>query len=329
MKTPAIILTTALGTGVFMSAFFLLQNDGNGTETDSSLPACDETYAFLDGSLDCDAIDRQSGNMEDARYEVESFTEREREQGNLARVSVFFRDLGTRRWFGIDENVDFYPASLSKLPIAMMTYKIAEIDRHVLGTELPVSEEDVAKNESRHFREDSSLEAGRSYTSERLVHDMLTTSDNAPVGPLANASSIFQESIFSDLGIFTPSTPEQETGQWNVNARSYSNLFRILYNASYLRPEYSNTILRLLSESRFDKGLVAGVPEGTPVAHKYGEATVTDGMPDGANLILNDCGIVYPDDKEPYILCVMTRGKDFEELERIIRTISETVFRFL
>lgn len=330
MKKTILIVSVAFAFGALVSAgFFRAETDPSASGSAESEAGCDGRFRFINANLDCGSIDERTDGNESLRESVASFLGDERADGNVVKASVFFRDLKTRRWFGVDEETNFYPASLSKLPIAMATYKIAEIDQHVLETELPVSENDILRNEARHFAEESVLQAGETYTAERLIHDMLTTSDNAPVGPLMSAASMFQESIFSDLGIFIPPTGDETAGKWNINARSYANLFRTLYNASYLRPEYSDEILRLLSESHFDDGIVAGVPDGTTVAHKYGEATVTDGMPDGGNLILNDCGVIYPEHKDPYILCVMTRGKDFAELEGIIREISETVFHSL
>ncbi len=105
------------------------------------------------------------------------------------------------------------------------------------------------------------------------------------------------------------------------------NLFRILYNASYLRPEYSNVILSLLSESDFRQGLASGVPDGTEVAHKCGEA-VYPGNDGNIIAVLSDCGIVYHEET-PCILCIMTEGKDFNTLETVIRDLSKTVHAVL
>jgi beta-lactamase class A len=257
--------------------------------------------------------------------EIETYANKEESEKNADGISVFFRDLNTRRWFGVNENVNFYPASLAKLPIAMMIYKAAEVNKRTLDLELPITDNDISLNNGQRYIPESSLENGKSYPVRELVKRMLIYSDNAPVNPLLDASVTLREPIFSDLGVYTMPNGDVP-GRWSITSKNYSNLFRILYNASYLRPEYSDIILGQLSESTFRNALAAGVPDDIRVAHKFGEASAKDESTGKTSVILNDCGIVYKKDA-PYILCVMTRGERHEELERIIREISEKVYR--
>ncbi len=46
------------------------------------------------------------------------------------------------------------------------------------------------------------------------------------------------------------------------------------------------------------------------------------------NVEAHDCGIVYYPDS-PYLLCVMTRGKDTGQLESIIGKISQITYQFM
>ena len=109
-----------------------------------------------------------------------------------------------------------------------------------------------------------------------------------------------------------------------MSVKTYAYFFRILYNATYLGHTYSEKALELLNNREFPDGIVAGVPENIPVAHKFGERTVES--PEGIVTTeeLHDCGIVYYPSK-PYILCVMTKGTDIASLKEIIKTISKTV----
>ena len=113
-----------------------------------------------------------------------------------------------------------------------------------------------------------------------------------------------------------------------MSPKSYSALFRVLYNSSLFPWSLSEQVLDLLSHTSFSKGLVAGVPEGTPVSHKFGEntAVATDGTI--VERELHDCGIVYyPND--PYLVCVMTKGQDFSVLETVISDISKMAYGFV
>lgn len=321
-----IIFGIALG-WVFFSSFterLSEKRDALGS-AQSGFKSCSEQYPFLSRDLDCGTINERIEQVEEIDNNIEIYANQEETAGSAEKISVFFRDLNTRRWFGVNENVNFYPASLAKLPIAMMIYKAAEVNRKILDLELPITDTDLSLNKGQHYTPSASLENGASYPVRELVRRMITYSDNAPVNPLLNASASLREPIFSDLGVYSIST-EGLPGRWDITTKNYSNLFRILYNASYLRPEYSDTILGQLSESTFKNALAAGIPEDIRVAHKFGETSTSDGSPEKSTIILNDCGIIYKPGA-PYILCVMTRGEKYEELERIIREISERVYR--
>jgi beta-lactamase class A len=288
---------------------------------------CSDQYPFISPELDCGTINEkieQIGNMDN---KIEILINQEVQAGHADQASVFFRDLNTRQWFGVNENVNFYPASLAKLPIAMMFYKTAEVNKKILDVSLSITQEDLDLNAGQHFQPQEFLEAGKSYSVQELIRRMLVYSDNAPANQLLHASDSFRDSVLTDLGIYFPPQTGEANGEWNISAKTYANLFRILFNASYIRPEYSNTILDSLSNSTFKDGLVAGVPEGTKIAHKFGEITHTDDQTKQTTSILNDCGIIYKKNS-PYILCIMTQGNDFTNLENIVKSISESVYNF-
>ena len=279
----------------------------NNNDNDNDFKKCSEQYQFVSDKLDCGNINEKIEQVADLDQEIEKYINKEENNGNVKQVSVMFRDLKSFRWFGVNENVKFYPASLSKLPISMMFYKAAEVNDKLLSVNLEIKTEDAQTNDGQHFRPKENLEAGKSYPVQELIRRILTYSDNAPLGPLLDASESFHESVLSDLGIFSPAQEGEEDGTWNVTAKTYANLFRILYNASYLRPEYSNRILSQLADSEFNSGIIAGVPKDTRVAHKFGETLYRDDETGSFFTILNDCGIIYKREN-PYILCIMTEG---------------------
>ncbi len=82
----------------------------------------------------------------------------------------------------------------------------------------------------------------------------------------------------------------------------------------------SSRALELLTKTAFNDGLRAGVPENIEVAHKFGERILPNNIQQ-----LHDCGIVYIPNK-PYLLCIMTRGKDMHTLQGVIEEISSSVY---
>jgi hypothetical protein len=70
-------------------------------------------------------------------------------------------------------------------------------------------------------------------------------------------------------------------------------------------------------------GLRAGVPPAVAVAHKFGEWQLEEDVP--AREQLHDCGIVY-EPHRPYLLCIMTRGREFATLPGVIAELSRATY---
>jgi beta-lactamase class A len=161
-----------------------------------------------------------------------------------------------------------------------------------------------------------------SYTVEDLIFRSLANSDNSANGLLVEYIRYIQgdRDLFSeinrDLGIIE--TSDSTTSA--VTTKGYSSIFRMLYNASFLNPESSEKLLDIMSHSYFEKGLRAGVPNNIKISHKFGERFLDNGEKQ-----LHDCGIIYYPDN-PYLLCVMTKGRDFGKLEKIISWISKETY---
>jgi hypothetical protein len=101
----------------------------------------------------------------------------------------------------------------------------------------------------------------------------------------------------------------------------------VLYGASYLNDDNSERILRYLSKSTFIDGLVAGLTKTVPVAHKFGVYEFDDTVHGILTHVqqLHDCGVIYHA-KNPYILCIMTKGKDLPSLYKVIANTSKLIY---
>lgn len=316
-KYSFLVLAFAFGAGAvwwFIPAFHPVTQD------------CSKTYLFVSSEIDCETIDDKINLVDELKGDINDIVNEEKSSGHIVRASVFYRDLNTRRWFGIDDIDKFYPASLIKLPVSIMYYKVAELDPSILEQKLEISKEANDPGDTvLYYPPEQQLTGGKQYSVKEMIRSMLVYSDNAPFSTLLDAAQLFRNRVLSDLNIYDPPT-DSGMEAWNITARSYANIFRILYNASYLSVKSSNEILSLLSESKFDKGISSGVPRGTKVAQKFGEANE---MKDGEELhILNNCGIVYKPEN-PYIICILTEGKDYGNMENAIQRIAKSSYTAL
>lgn len=252
------------------------------------------------------------------RRKLEALVERRIESGDISHMSIYFRDLNNGPWFGVNERERFLPASLFKVPIMIAVLKETEeypglLDRSVDSGRLP---EDTA---DQNVPPGQRVESGRAYTLLELLRLMIAHSDNRARNLVLGyvEKKVFDE-VFTDLGLPPPLETEPDP---QMHVKGYSTFFRILYNASYLSRRMSALALQILTETTFKDGLVAGVPEGVKVAHKFGER----GFADRPERQLHDCGIVYHP-RTPYVLCVMTRGDSIPDQAAAIREASALVY---
>lgn len=242
----------------------------------------------------------------------------EKKKGNLITASVFFRDLENGPIMNLNGQECFAPASLLKLPVLISYYEKAQKDPDLLQRRITVPEN--IKAATQNILPKYTIEKGQTYSIEELINSMIKESDNLSTNLLLEYldKNFPDEDIYhtlSDLGIHDPEHDENI-----INVQTYAALFRLLYNSSYLNPEMSNKALDLLAQSEFKDGIEAGVPKEIKVAHKFGERN------NGKNQQLHDCGIIYFPDN-PYILCVLTKGKSLEDLIPIVRHVSEMVYK--
>lgn len=280
-------------------------------------------HQFINPELDCINTDLAYKNIRISESVTNDYVTEEISVGHATHISVFFRDLQTKKWYGINENETYSPGSLLKLPLAVAYFKLVEFEPSILNTSFTFSTTSNL-NTLEHYSSAKPIIVGEKYTIIDFLSRLLIESDNNVLPTLVNGiDKVFYNKVLIDLGVNIPIPQQGGVHADFFSAKSYSAILRLLYNASYLNIEQSENILSLLSQSTFSQGLAAGIPTGIKIAHKFGEATQIDpNTNESIKHELHDCGIIYHINN-PYILCVMTEGKDFQALENIIATISK------
>ena len=236
-------------------------------------------------------------------------------------VSVYFRDF-KGNWLDINGTEQYAPASLLKVPIMIAYLKASESHPEVLTQKLRYDGL-VNENDAETFATSSDLSVG-SYTVNELLKAMIVSSDNNAATLLYNnMNKGWLSEVYSDLGLTLK--PGGSADAQNVTAKQYSYFFRILYNATYLTPADSEKALELLTGPDFPAGIEHTLPQGVVVANKFGERTLLTPTGTVIERELHDCGIVYSTNG-PYLVCIMTRGNDFDSLIGVIDAVSSTVY---
>lgn len=241
--------------------------------------------------------------------------------GLASSISVYFRDLPSGRWTGVNEDKKFSPGSLLKVPLMITYLKLAEEKPEILQSKLVYEGPD--ENVMETIKPAQTIVKGQAYMVDDLIRRMIIYSDNNAAILLFDHVDIKAvNQVYSDLGL---DFPEDKANLDYISARQYSLFFRLLYSATYLGPEMSELALNYLSLTDFRNGVKKGVNTNIPVADKFGERAFQSSNSQITAYELHDCGIVYHE-RHPYFLCVMTQGPNKQDLPEIIQKISKTVF---
>lgn len=316
------ILAAAFCLGIFFDIQYTPLNR-KSSDSPSQQQLRLHSYRFTNPLLACDIVqETKSPQLKKIRSTIDHIVEDSSSREDVKRVSIYFRDLTTGEWTGVNENDLYAPASLLKIPVLIAYLKEGSINPTTLDKKI-VYMGGPDLNEKETFAPANSLEKGISYSISELMSRMIVSSGNNSLALLLGA--IGQEKInevFLDVGL---KQLEFENPGNILSPKQYSIFLRILFNGSYLSPANSEKALELLTHTTFKEGLLKNLPDSLAIAHKFGERSGR--LPDGTIFTrqLHDCGIVYKPNK-PYLLCVMTEGDDFDKLSVVIGNISRAVF---
>ncbi len=227
-------------------------------------------------------------------------------------VSVYFEFLNTGANIQMSNDSRFYPASLVKLPTAMVVMHKVEKGEWSLDSRLVLYDQDKDDRYGQLYRQ----AAGTSFSIEELLKLMLVESDNTAHHILMrNLTAPELDELQEAIGLSDLFNEKNE-----VSAKEYSRFFRALYNSSFLKRGGSQTILRWLSRTQFKHDLASGLPSGMLFSHKIGEDDVEQ------NYL--DSGIVYLPNR-PYLITVMVKQHNQKSAEAIMHDISKAAFGYV
>ncbi len=257
----------------------------------------------------------ESANLEDIKESVSSLIASYKGAGNIASASVYVRQFKRGEWTTVNDDEQYDPGSMLKIPILIAYLHMAELDPTTMDKRFAaMSIEGVGKTP---FFLGKQLSPGTSYTVRELIESMIVNSDNVATATLSShvVPATFIK-VFTDLGLPAPAMSDK---QYRMSARSYSIFMKALFNSAYLGPANSDYAMSLLARSEFKEGIVAGLPASMQVAHKFGEAG------DPTMKQLHETAVIYLGEN-PYLITIMTKGPDMAKLPEVLSAISKLVF---
>lgn len=245
------------------------------------------------------------------RIQLEEIVKSWEEKGVMVGVQIEYLNTGTH--LSINQNTRILPASLTKVPVAMMVMHRVEEGEIAEDLVLELRDEDRDSKWGELYK----APAGTKLGLMEVVEKSLVESDNTAHKMLYRLVEVDEaEDMSQELNL-----EDLFDDQGRITAREYARLLRSLYNSSYLQAGNSQQILEWMAGDQAVEFAKSGLPEGVKYAHKFGESSAVK--------TYLDAGIVYVPNR-PYILVVVING--FEEgielsREQVVKEIFEPISR--
>lgn len=249
-------------------------------------------------------------------------------------VAVAYYDLATRKELLINPDVSFHAASTMKVPVMMEIYRQAAMGKLSLDQRIPVKNDFASIVDGSHYSlapdgdSDQSLytKVGQTETIRELIRLMITVSSNLATNILIEQISpgrvmdLMRKIGANNIRVLR-GVEDGKAFQKSLNntttARDLMIILRRIAERRAVSAKASDEMINIMLDQTFNEGIPAGLPQNARVSHKTGSITK----------INHDAAIVYPPDRKPYVLVVLTRGIEDEKLaHKLIADISRVVY---
>ena len=247
-------------------------------------------------------------------------------------VGLVLLPLKGRGAVTIEPDKVFHAASTMKVPVMIELFRQARAGRLRLEDPLPVVNDfhSIVDGSVYHLSvgDDSDTEVykavGQTMTLRQLCEAMITVSSNLAANLLIERLGVDNiRATVARLGAtgmnVRRGVEDQKAFDQGLNntttARGLAVLLQKLAKGKAVDARADAEMVAILERQKFNDGIPAGVPEGTPVAHKTGNITK----------IHHDAAIVYG--RRPYVLVILVRGiQDQKESGALMAAISKEVW---
>lgn len=248
-----------------------------------------------------------------------------------ATIAVAVHDLSSGHRLAIRGDRSFHAASTMKVPVMMEVFRQAEAGAFQLDDSLTIRNAfaSIVDGSTYQIENDSDegiyAHIGEPMAIRDLTERMITRSSNLATNMIierVTADSVQQtiKRLGAERMRVLRGVEDIKAFRQGVNNTATANdLARILGAIAEERivsPSASAAMIDILQRQEFNDMIPAGLPPGTEVAHKTGWVTE----------IHHDAAIIYPPDRPPYVLVVLTEGiADRDESAGLVATVARVV----
>lgn len=259
------------------------------------------------------------------------------QKAELKAISVAFYDYESALHFSYQGDRLFHAASTFKAAVLFALLKAAEAGPTRLDDRLQVRNRFSSIVDGSPYRIDREGDGdaathraiGRALPLLELARMMIVRSSNLATNLLVDYLTVeriqqtLSEAAINGLHV-RRGVEDAAAFQAGINnettAEGLVRLFRLFAEEEHLTREHREQALEIFFAQEFNTMIPAKLPDGVKVAHKTGEISTH----------AHDAGIVFPPDRKPYVVAVLTETSPAtERRNRVIADISAAVYRYL
>ncbi len=259
-----------------------------------------------------------------------------RQEHGLEHLGISFFDCETTIQWSYNADHYFHAASTMKLAVLLGVFR--EVEHGALSLDAPVHVRNrftsIVNQET--FMLDLTHDAdpnvygqlGKTLTVRELAYWMITLSSNlatnllVEVVGIATIQQALDELEIDGMRVLRGVEDQRafEAGLNNeVTANGLLKLLRLIAEGNAYSRQACDEMLQILLDQQYRSGIPAGLPKAARVAHKTGNIST----------VHHDAGIVYLENRQPYVLVILTQFAAESTRGTAIADVSRDIYRTL
>jgi beta-lactamase class A len=259
-----------------------------------------------------------------------------KEKHHLEDLGISFYDYETTIQWSYNADTYFHAASTMKLAVLLGVFRQVALGELTTDAPVHVRNRFISIVNQQPYMLDLGRDAdpavygnlGKTLTVHELAYQMITTSSNLATNLLCDVIGIhtiqraLDELEISGIRILRGVEDQSafEAGLNNeVTANGLLRLLRILTEERAYSKSATEQMLKIMLDQQYKSGIPAGLPKAARVAHKTGNIST----------VHHDAGIVYIEDRKPYVLVILTKFSAEVGRSGAVAEISRDIFSTL
>lgn len=259
-----------------------------------------------------------------------------KESHGLVELGIAFYDYETTLQWAFNADAWFHAASTMKMAVLLGVYRMVDRGELTLDAPVHVRNKFTSIAGQKLYMLDINRDAdpelyrhlGRTMPVKQLAYQMITTSSNFATNLLVDVLGIPAiQAALAELGIegvkVLRGVEDQaafDAGLNNlVTANGLLRMLRLIADGQAFSTSASQQMLDIMHDQQLKSGIPAGLPEAARVAHKTGNIAT----------VHHDAGIVYLEDRKPYVLVILTRFDQASPRSTAVADVSRDIYECL